>query len=77
MHSGLWGRYFLPMFRGITKPARPQPLAAVHIVSGCQVPYTPAEMVKRTQTYEAKKAVWDKTMKVQYKQSTITLQTYN
>ena len=62
--TGLWNRYFLEMFQGLTAPAMPKEPPEVHIRDGVQVPYTPAEIAARKVKYAANKAVWDKTMKV-------------
>jgi hypothetical protein len=64
LYIGLWNRYFLEMFQGLTTPAKPKEPAEVHIRDGVQVPYTHDEIAARKVKYDANKTVWDKTMKV-------------
>jgi hypothetical protein len=52
------------MFKGELLPSEPQKSPEVHQKDGEIVPYTREEMVLRTAAYTAKKAIWDKTMKV-------------
>jgi hypothetical protein len=52
------------MFQGEHLPSMPKEPPEVHIRNGLQVPYTTAEIKVRTEAYEKKKAIWDKTMKV-------------
>jgi hypothetical protein len=60
----LWQRYFLSLFRGEKEPKEPRKPLLEHKVDRQVVPYTPAEMLKRTAAYDVKKAIWDKTMEV-------------
>lgn len=63
-NAGLWNKWMLNMLRGDTAPAVPKESPLVHIRLGQTVAYTPAEMVVRVKAYEARKAVYDRTVKV-------------
>ena len=64
MCAGLWSRYFLVMFKGEKLPAVPVVPPLVHRRKRVQVPYTPAEVAKRTVAYKVKMKTYDKTMQV-------------
>jgi hypothetical protein len=64
LHTGLWKQWFLKMFRGEKLPKMPDKPSEMHKRAGVRVPYTSAEMKKRTEAYAVRKATWDKTMKV-------------
>ena len=55
------------MFEGELLPKMPPVPPEVHIRAGEQVPYTPAEIEKRTAAYIVKKATWEKSNKVNSK----------
>jgi hypothetical protein len=63
-HAGLWKAWFMRMMEGELLPKKPAEPSEDHIQAGQKVPYTPAEMVKRTEAYKVKLATWEQSNQV-------------
>jgi hypothetical protein len=65
VRAGLWKAWLIPMLRGEYQPSMPKVPPEKHMRDRVEVPYTPEEMEERTQNYNNKKEIWNKTMQVQ------------